>query len=161
MADRYAIINIPTVIWIDEAGMIVRPNDIQFSNDTFIDFHGIESAPHLQALREWVCEGKVPYDCPEAIRDAQMLPTVDEQLARAEFALACHLHHSGAGEAAAPHFERAGELAPYDFTIRRAAMPIRGQDPFGEPFIELFTEWQEAGSANYANRSVKAQRSQD
>lgn len=140
--------------------MIVRPNDVQFGNDMFLEFHGIESAPHLQAVRDWVREGKLPYDSQEAIRDAQMLPTVDEQLARTEFALAWHLHQRGDSDAAAKHFDRAGELAPYDFTIRRAAMPIRGQDPFGDPFIELFTEWKESGSPNYANRSVKAQRSE-
>ena len=41
---------------------------------------------------------------------------------------------------------RAGELAPNDFTIRRAAMPLMGEDPFGQDFMVLFQEWQDAGS---------------
>ncbi len=41
---------------------------------------------------------------------------------------------------------RAGELAPTDFTIRRAAMPLMGGDPFGEEFMELYQEWEQLGS---------------
>ena len=33
-----------------------------------------------------------------------------------------------------------------DFTIRRAAMPLIGEDPFGAEFMALFDEWQAAGS---------------
>ena len=33
-----------------------------------------------------------------------------------------------------------------DFTIRRAAMPLMGGDPFGQEFMELYQEWNDAGS---------------
>ena len=35
VADLFNIINVPTMIWIDEQGRIVRPNDVQFGTDTF------------------------------------------------------------------------------------------------------------------------------
>jgi hypothetical protein len=44
------------------------------------------------------------------------------------------------------HFEEAAVLAPDDFTIRRAAMPLVGQDPFGAQFMAWYTDWLEAGS---------------
>src|SRR5262249_58924126 len=51
IADLYRIINVPTGLWIDERGRIVRPNDAVFWTDTFKDMSGIGSGPHLEALR--------------------------------------------------------------------------------------------------------------
>ena len=76
-------------------------------------------------------------------------PTFDEQLARTEFAVGWHLHRTGQTEAAARHFERAGELAPFDFCVRRGSMPIRDMDPMGPDFFEMFQQWQDAGRPYY------------
>jgi hypothetical protein len=152
LAELYGIINIPTVTWIDESGMIVRPNEAAFGSDMFKDFHGMDSEPHKEELREWVRHGTLPF-LPEEVKARQMLPTIEEQLARAEFTLAWHLHRSGHNAAAEEHFVRAGELSPDDFTIRRGSMPIRGLDPMGEPFFELYQEWEARGRPYYHGRS--------
>ena len=148
VADLYRVINVPTAIWVDERGRIVRPNDPAFGNDAFVAMHGIESGPHLAALRAWVTEGRLPYD-EAGVRARQILPTADEQLARAEFTLAWHLHQAGRKDAAERHFVRAGELAPHDFTIRRGSMPICGLDPMGAPFADILSEWVQAGRPYY------------
>jgi len=148
VADLYDMINVPTVVWIDEQGRIARPNDVAFGSDQFKDLTGIESAPHLEALRLWVKEGKAPLT-PDQVRRQQMLPSAGQQMARAEFTLAWHLHQAGKTRAAERHFVRAGELAPHDFTIRRGSMPIRGLDPMGPAFAELYTEWTQAGRPYY------------
>ena len=149
VADLYRIINVPTGIWIDEAGRIARPNDAVFGNDTFVAMHGIPSGPHLDALRAWVTTGAVPFPSAGEIRARQVLPTPAEQLARAEFTLAWHLHRQGRTDAAERHFLRAGELSPHDWTIRRGSMPIRGLDPMGEALIPLWNEWAAAGMPYY------------
>lgn len=148
VADLYGIVNVPTVIWIDEHGRIVRPNDVAFGSDTFKDLHGIASAPHLDALRAWVKDGRMPLAA-EEVRKLQPVPTAEEQLARAEFGLAWYLHQAGRAQAAERHFLRAGELAPHDFTIRRGSLPIRGLDPMGPPFFDMYTEWTQAGHPYY------------
>jgi hypothetical protein len=86
----------------------------------------------------------------EEIRRATPAPTRETQLARAERALAWHLHQVGRNDAAARHFRRAGELAPLDWTIRRGSLPILGENPFGPAFFELAKE----GRTEYAMESV-------
>lgn len=149
VADLYRMINVPTGVWIDEQGRIVRPNDPVFGSDTFVSMHGIHSGPHLDALRAWVTEGTLPYADDAAIRARQVLPTPDEQLARAHRALAWHLHQAGRIDAGERHFVRAGELAPHDWTIRRGSMPIRGLDPMGADFVDLYHEWIATGRPYY------------
>ncbi len=153
VAHLYGVINVSTVVWIDEEGRVVRPNAIEYGSDIFKEFHGLESAPHLDALRAWVKEGKLS-DGPEELRAKLMLPSANEQLARAEFSLAWHLHQAGKTEAAERHFERAGELSPFDWTIRRGSMPIRGMNPMGPDFFEIYKEWETAGKPTYQTRAV-------
>jgi len=140
VADLFNMINVPTMVWIDEEGRIVRPNDQQFGTDMFVQLTGRPSAPFLAALRAWVHEGRGALG-PDDIRAQQLLPTPEQQLARAEFRLGWHLHRYGKTAAAEGHFLRAGELAPTDWTIRRAQLPIRGIDPMtSNEFIALWEE---------------------
>jgi len=148
VADLYGMINVPTAVWIDERGRIVRPNDALFGNDDLVQFHGIESGPRLDAIRRWVKDGVLPLD-DDGVRRFQVPPTAEQQLARAEFALAWYLHQRGDAAAAERHFVRAGELAPLDLTIRRGSMPIRGLDPMGPDFADLYAEWVQAGMPYY------------
>jgi len=148
LADLYNIVNVPTILWIDEAGRMVRPNDVAFGTDTFKHITGLEAARHLAALRAWV-RGEAPA-LPEArIRTLQSLPTEADQQARAEFGLGEWLSANGRREAAVRHFTRAGELAPHDFTIRRGTMPMRGVDPMGPEFRTMLGEWVKAGNPYY------------
>ena len=140
VADLFNMINVPTMVWIDEEGRIVRPNDQQFGTDMFVQLTGRPSAPFLAALRAWVHEGRGAL-APDDVRAQQLLPTPEQQLARAEFRLGWHLHRFGKTAAAERHFLRAGELAPTDWTIRRAQLPIRGIDPMtSREFIALWEE---------------------
>jgi hypothetical protein len=148
LADLYNIVNVPTVVWIDEAGRIVRPNDVAFGTDTFKAITGIEAARHLTAVRAWVRGELTPADA-RTVRGQLTLPTASDQQARAEFALGQWLHDRGRRAAAERHFVRAGELAPHDFTIRRGTMPMRGIDPMGPKFREMHAEWTGAGNPYY------------
>ncbi len=148
MADLFRIHNVPTSVWIDERGRIARPNDAIFGSDDFVELHGIPSGPQLEALRAWVRDGVLPL-AEDEVRKRQVLPTDQEQLARAEFALARALWRRGRGEAAERHLERAAALAPHDLTIRRGSMRMRGLDPMGADVVPLIEEWSAAGTPYY------------
>jgi peroxiredoxin len=145
-AARFGITNVPSTVWIDERGVIVKPATISPGDDQFRDFTKVDSATHHDALRRWVVDGERP--------DVSGLDTGtrtdDEWQALAERRLATWLHNNGHPAAAAAHLERAAELAPWDWTIRRAGIALRGGDPFlGEEFLAFWTEWDEAGRPGY------------
>jgi hypothetical protein len=145
LTELYAISNVPTVIWIDENDRIVRPNGVAFGTDTFKEFTGVEAAPHKDSVRQWVREGRQPMPADEA-RTAVGDLSADEIAARLHFRIATTARRQGHEEVAKGHFQRAAELAPYDWTIRRAALPLTGGDPFGQEFFDMYEEWQQAGS---------------
>ena len=105
----------------------------------------MEAGPHLDAVRRWVRTGEVPI-APDEARGAVGDLTDDEVRARLHFRVAAHARRHGDDDTALGHFAEAARLAPNDFTIRRAAMPLTGGNPFGEEFMELYAEWQAAGS---------------
>ena len=148
VADLYDIVNVPTVVWIDESGRVVRPNDVFYATDTYRAMTGIDSAAALERVRAWVRDGVVGLDATDAA-ELRTVPSAEHQLARAEFGLARWLASRGRSEAAERHFLRAGELAPHDFTIRRGSMPMRGIDPRGPAFIEMVVDWMGAGNTYY------------
>ena len=148
LADLYNMVNVPTVVRIDEDGMIVRANDVGYATDTFRSMTRIDSARVLDGVRAWV-HGTTPPAAADAVRAQQSLPDADHQLARTEFGLARWLLAAGRTEAAERHFLRAGELAPHDFTIRRGSMPIRGIDSMGPEFITMVRDWVLAGHRYY------------
>ncbi len=149
LTELYAISNVPTVVWIDEEDRIVRPNGVAFGTDTFKEFTGVESGPHMDAVRRWVREGEVPaYEA--EVGDL----SDDEVLARLHFRVAAHLRRTGHEEGARRHFEEAGRLAPYDWTIRRAALPLTGGDPFGQEFFTMYEAWQAVGSPYHGLRAT-------
>jgi hypothetical protein len=147
VADLYGFINVPTGVWIDEDGRLVRPAGPVFGDNSFTEFHGIDSTVHHGELRSWVLDGELP--APAVVREGIMAPTREEQEGRAEHRLAVHLLRAGRKESAARHFDRAAVLAPDDWTIRRGSLPLRGEDPFGMAFFELYEDKQQRGGRRY------------
>ena len=139
VAELYHIVNVPTMIWIDESGRIVRPHDAQFGTDTFTAFHGKSSEAYLEMLRAWV-QGGAGAMSDDEVRRLRIAPSAETQLARTERALAWHLLQNGDEDAAGRHLDRAAVLAPQDWTIRRGSLPLRGGNPFGPEFFAMAEE---------------------
>lgn len=153
LTELYAVSNVPTVIWVDENDRIVRPNASEFGVDMFVEFTGVSREEHMQQVRDWVHHGTVPDDGEVVVDDL----TDDEVQARLHFRLAAHARREGQEATATRHFGRARELAPLDFTIVRAAMPLEGGDPFGQDFFDLYQQYAEAGSPFHGIRRPRPQ----
>jgi thiol-disulfide isomerase/thioredoxin len=143
LSDVFGVVQVPATVWLDEQGRVVKPPTIAPGDDRWQEWTKVESGRHHEALRHWVRTGETP--------SVEGAPADDLALrtARAERRLAAWLHRNGHEEQAERHFAAAVDLAPLDFTIRRASMPLRGQDPFGTEFFELWQEWEAAGRPGY------------
>ena len=82
---------------------------------------------------------------PEEVRRAVADLSEDEVSARLHFRVASEAN-AGGHRATRRHLDTAAALAPDDLTIWRAAMPLVGEDPFGEGFLNRYEEWRRRGS---------------
>jgi hypothetical protein len=143
LSDVFGVVQVPSTVWLDEEGRVVKPPTIAPGDDQFREWTKVEADQHHDALRRWARTGEVPPVRTTSPDDAEL------RTARAERRLAAWLHRHGHAGAAEEHFAAAVALAPLDFSIRRASMPLRGQDPFGTEFFALWEEWEAAGRPGY------------
>jgi peroxiredoxin len=145
-AEAFGIAQVPSSVWIDEDGRIVKPPTIAPGDDQFVDYTKVESSRHHDAVRAWVRDGVLPASAGEEVEPR----TDDQQLALAARRVAAYLQRRGDTEAARRHLARASDLAPGDWTVRRGGIALTGGDPFlGEEFIALWEEWNAAGRPGY------------
>ena len=97
--------------------------------------------------------GEVPIE-PEAAAGAIADLSDDEVLARLHFRLATEASRQGDDERTRRHVEVASRLAPDDFTVWRAGMPLVGENPFGDAFLARYDEWKAKGSPAHSLGSV-------
>ncbi|WP_067966904.1 TlpA disulfide reductase family protein [Nocardiopsis trehalosi] len=148
VAALYDVVNVPTVVWIDEAGRVARPQDSQTATDLFRSMNGLSADASLRALRRWVREDDSGFT-PDAAAARFRVPSADHQRARCHARIAVELHRRGDAAGADRHYRRAAALAPHDVTLRRGLMGLVGEDPFGDAYFALRAELTEAGIPVY------------
>jgi len=133
----FGVTNIPSGIWIDEGGVIVRPHESAVPPPVMRPDHdgvlqpwgiggkyGTDANRYAEMVRDWVAKGA----------ESEYVLTPDEVIARshpqtpqvseaaAEFELAQHLWRSeGFSDRALSHFARAHTLQPDNITYKRQA----------------------------------------
>jgi len=122
----YNMVNVPTGVWVDEQGKIVRPNEVAFVDDRFKDFSGLDSAPYLNALADWVGKGhnSIYVMGEEQLREKLTVNNPEIILASAEFGLGEYLYKSGHLTEAIPHFKAAQRLNPKNWNYKRQAYAL-------------------------------------
>jgi hypothetical protein len=119
----YGLVNVPTGVWINEQGKIVRPPEVAFIDDRFKNFSHLDSAPYLNAIRDWVAKGdRSEFVMKESELRKRLTPaSPDRLMADAEFSLAVFLYHEEHGAEAIPHFKEAQRLDPDNWNYKRQA----------------------------------------
>ena len=130
VTQKYHMVNVPTAVWIDERGRIVRPNEVAFIDDRFKSFTNMESANYIDAIRDWAARGpKSVYALSEDELKARLKPVNDDRLrADTEFALGEYLFKQGKGADAIPHFKEAQRLDPDNWNYKRQAWALSDAD---------------------------------
>jgi peroxiredoxin len=145
-AEVFGIEQVPSAVWIDEDGRIVKPPTIAPGDDQFVDYTKVESSRHHDAVSAWVRDGVLPDSASTELEPR----TDDQQLALAERRVAAYFQRRGDTSAARRHLAHAADLAPGDWTVRRGGIAMTGGDPFlGDEFIALWVEWDAAGRPGY------------
>ena len=135
----YNMVNVPTGVWIDEQGRIVRPNEVAFVDDRFKNFSGLDSAPYLNALKDWAEKGDKSAFVMSEDRLREKLSANDPNIAQAaaEFGLGEQLYKSGHPAEAIPHFKEAQRLNPKSWNYKRQAWALSdAKRDYGTSFKE-------------------------
>lgn len=120
------MVNVPSAVWIDENGVIVRPAETPASSKGMADILGVGETAYLDALRDWARNGADSAYAlqPDERAERQHAPDADDALAAANFRLGEYLVERGQKEAAAPYIAAAQLLRPESWTYRRQAWAI-------------------------------------
>jgi tetratricopeptide (TPR) repeat protein len=165
---------VPSGVWIDEEGVIVRPPEPAFPARSPLreirepppdlppqiaamleEARKIRNEPekYVAALRDWVAHGAESRYAlsPEEVLERSRPRPVEEAEAAAHFELAQHLHAKGRGDDAVRHFREAHRLQPDNWTYRRQAWSLA--DPLQGPTELYESDWlsdvRKIGAENY------------
>jgi hypothetical protein len=153
----YSMVNVPTAVWIDERGKIVRPNEVAFVDNRFEAISHVDAGPYLAAIRDWIEKGDnstyVLSD--QELRQRLTPPSPDRLMADAEFTLGEYLYHTGHGADAIPHFKEAQHLAPDNWNYKRQAWALSSAErDYGTSFAKEVQKLN--GKPYYAPRQMPA-----
>lgn len=143
VAELFGMVNVPTAVWINEEGRIVRPAEPAGTNDAFrkMDRATGRLAPeelqalrgerqrYLDGIRDWARRGgDSPWALDEAVvRNRLSPPSEEHELARTHFRLGEYLWERGHLERAQTHFAEAVRLHPESWEYRRQALDLEQQ----------------------------------
>ncbi len=140
------VVNVPTGVWIDEHGVIVRPPEPAFPGYVAIAGFGLpEGSPprvvemlreaakmkveperYAEAVRDWAEHGSASRFAisPEEVVVRSRPRSRDVSRAAASFALGQHLHRAGHADDAVGWFREAHRLQPDNWTYKRQAWEL-------------------------------------
>ena len=142
VSSLYNMINVPTGVWIDEEGVIVRPNEVAYSQN--VDFGNgaiaVNGDDYVAALADWVEHGPESRHAmtPEEIVGRLRSPDDGEALADASFKLGVYLYQDGDPERANALWDKAQALRPESWNYHRQDWSFLSSDEASENWRQKF-----------------------
>lgn len=170
--ELFGIVNVPSGVWIDENGLIVRPPETAslprtsksrpiptdappYLVEMMTEAKKIHTEPdkYLAALRDWVTKGANSRYAltPEEVLQRSRPRPLEEALGAAHFELGQHLYRQGKTDLAVTHFRQAHQLQPDNWTYRRQAWSMANplQAPTSLYASDWLTDVRKIGAENY------------
>jgi hypothetical protein len=157
------MVNVPTAVWIDERGKIVRPSEPAGVTDAFRKMDRTNfSIPteamnelqakrkaYLDALRDWVANGAASRFALSESEVLRRMHTPDDSHVRAaaNFRLGEYLFRKGRPIAAKKYFEEAKRLRPESWNYKRQAWAL--EDPMKAGGPEFWAAVDSLGEGKY------------
>lgn len=159
--ELFGIVNVPSGVWIDEEGRIVRPPETAYPRrPPFLDRKipgnaspqqreqiatvkglRIDADTYVSALRDWAARGSAsPYALsPDEVLQRSRPRPVEASQAAAHFELGQHLHRAGRTGDAIAHFKECHRLQPDNWTYMRQAWNLLAP---GQSSLDVYeTDW--------------------
>jgi len=173
VGELFGIVNVPSGVWINEEGAVVRPPETAYPRrPAFVDREippdaspeeieritevrrlRIEADRYVLALRDWVEHGSSSRFAlsPEEVLRRSRPRSLEEARAAAHFELGQHLHIIGRTAQSIHHFQEAYRLQPDNWTYKRQAWNLLGphQNPTQVYGSDWLTDVRKIGAENY------------
>jgi tetratricopeptide (TPR) repeat protein len=130
VAELYGMVNVPSAVWINEEGRIVRPPEPAGWNDAWRTGNSADleqsKTIYFDALRNWVQLGDAsPYALTaDEIKKRMPEPANEHSLAAAHFRMGLYLTEQGDLEEAKHHFDTAILLQPESWNFKRQSWTL-------------------------------------
>lgn len=121
VSSLYQMVNVPSGVWIDEKGQIVRPAEVAYSKQQKVLGQLIGDDRYAAGVRDWVARGpQSPFVLsPEKLKPRLAHRDSKLRLAEAHFKLGAYFSTHEKPELAARHWQAAQELAPDNWNYHR------------------------------------------
>lgn len=126
----YQMVNVPSGVWIDEEGAIVRPPEVAYTRKLKVLGQEIGDDRYVPALRDWVQKGNDSRYVMERAKLREHLKPRDDklQLADCYFKLGVYAYQQGDLPAAKKIWEKAQELNPDNWNYHRQNWSFSGTE---------------------------------
>lgn len=130
VSTAFQMVNVPTGVWIDEEGTIVRPPEVAYAGRYKVLGREIGDEEYVEGLRDWVENGaESPYVMATPKLQEKLAPrSFEQRLADAEFKLGTYFYQQGLKEPARRHCAEAQRLNPDNWNYHRQDWTFNGSE---------------------------------